>query len=121
MPELSSSEEVNTGDEEDEDEEDDQFGFYSSSDYVTEFKDNYANQQDLDLLMIRFVSTKEYEDTLRAFGIKVYNKKFYYISPADGQEMSYSTYCEKFDKITNINDVKVLRTSNYAIPASFKI
>ena len=94
-------EEVNKADEEDEDAEDDQLGYYTTSNYVAEFESEFANQFDLDLLVIRFASKQEYEDTLRAFGVKVYNKNYYYIKPTDSK-ISYSDYCKLYDE-TNVN------------------
>lgn len=93
-------EEVAKADEEDEDADDDKFGNYTTSNYVSEFENEFANQFDLDLLVIRFSSKEEYEDTLRAFGVKVYNKKYHFIKPTD-DSISYTDYCNLYDK-TNV-------------------
>ena len=92
-------EEVNKADEEDDNDEDDQYGYYTSKNYVTEFENSFVNQHDLSLLMVKFASQKEYEDTLRAFGVKVYNKKFYFVKPVD-ENISYSEYCKIYDDST---------------------
>jgi hypothetical protein len=55
--------------------------------------------------MIRFASTAEYSDTLRAFGLKVYNKNFYFISP-ENDTMSYTEYVKFYNEITNPVDNK---------------
>ena len=93
-------EEVDEGDAEDTDEDDSYNGYYRNSNYVAKFKDTYANQFDLDLIMIRFSSSAEYSDTLRAFGIKIYNKNFYFISPED-DNMTYTEYCKFYNEISN--------------------
>lgn len=98
-------EEANKALEEDDDDEDDKFGLFSISDYADKFKELYANKYDLEILMIRFNNTDEYNKTLRAFGIKSYNDSFYYISDKkdDGNVMSYQEYCDYYDDYSNSN------------------
>lgn len=76
------------------DAEDEKIGYFSTSQYVSKFESLYGNQFDINAVMIRFNSTDEYNDTLRAFGLKVNNKKLYYI---DGKDMTYSEYCDYYD------------------------
>lgn len=77
--------------EEDEDAEDTKIGHYEQTSYVSKFKGNYTNKHDLDLVAIRFASSDEYNNILRAFGVKVYNKRFYFI--ADNKNLdNYDSY-----------------------------
>ena len=99
------TEEVIKGNEEDEDAEDDKNGYYTNSNYVAEFENEFANQFDLDLLVIRFASKTEFEDTLRAFGVKVYNKEYYQVKENpekyENKTLDYSEYCKLYDKFSN--------------------
>lgn len=96
-------EEVKTADEDDDDPEDDMLGYFSNSEYVSKFKSEFANKFDLSLVLIRFNTEDEFNDTLRAFGIKIYNKQLYYVSGknADGTEKSYAEYCKYYDELSN--------------------
>jgi len=89
--------------EEDEDDEDDTFGLFTIANYADKFKELYANKFDLEVLLIRFNTVDEYTETLRAFGIKPYNNKFYYLSGKndDGTEKSYAEYCDYYDDYSN--------------------
>lgn len=91
--------------EEDEDSEDDTFGLFTIANYADKFKELYANKFDLEVLLIRFNTADEYTETLRAFGIKAYNDKFYYLSGKndDGTEKSYAEYCDYYDDFSNSN------------------
>lgn len=97
-------EEADEANEKDKDAEDDNLGYFTNTDYISKFKTEYANQHNLNLILIRFATQDEYEDTLRAFGIKVYNKKFYYVNGVDPEtntERSYSDYCDYYDDLSN--------------------
>lgn len=100
------NEEMIEANEDDDDLDDDMLGYFSNSDYVSKFKSEYANKHDLNLVLIRFNTEEEFSDTLRAFGIKVYNKQFYYvdgIDPETNQERSYKDYCKYYDELSNTN------------------
>ena len=87
-------------------EEDSQY--FSESDYASKFKKLYTNNYDLNLVLIHFASTDEYNDTLRAFGLKFYNKKLYYIgASSDTQEKSYDDYCKYYDDFSNSDLTRV--------------
>ncbi|MDE7100576.1 MAG: hypothetical protein K2O05_01835, partial [Anaeroplasmataceae bacterium] len=96
----------------DKDNEDD-LGYFSKSDYTSKFKSKFANQGDLNVLLIRFTSTAEFNSTLRSFGIKEYNDNWYYIPseeglPVDGEGgTSFSDYCKYYDDLTT-SDIKGL-------------
>lgn len=81
-------------------EEDSQY--FAESDYASKFKKLHTNNYDLNLVLIHFASTEEYNDTLRAFGLKFYNKKLYYIGSSDDtQSKSYDDYCKYYDDFSN--------------------
>lgn len=97
-------EEVNDKNEEDRDDEDSNLGYFTTASYISEFKDKYINKNDVNMILIRFNSEDEFNDTLRAFGIKVYNKQYYYVNGYDSEaekERSYKEYCEYYDDLSN--------------------
>ena len=84
--------------------DEEKIGYFSNGEYISQFKKEYANQHDLSLLLIRFNTEDEFNDTLRAFGIKIYNKQYYYVDgvdPETGLERSYNDYCEYYDELSN--------------------
>jgi|GEM_PF-1429289 len=86
--------------EDDDDEDDNNLGYFANNDYVGKFKSEYTNTYDLNLVMINFASSDEYNDTLRAFGLKMYNKKLYFIKDKT-EDMSYEDYIEYYDDFSN--------------------
>lgn len=80
-----------------EDKEDDAVGYFSRADVANKYKDEYLNQDDVDVVMIRFASEDEMNQTLRAFGIKVDDDKFYYLTDTPESYNDYLTYYEDFD------------------------
>ena len=90
-------------DERDTDDEDD-IGYFTKNDYTDKFKDELTNQGDLNVILIRFASEEEFEDTLRSFGLIEYDKTWYYIP---GEGMSYSEYCDYYDDLST-SDIKNL-------------
>ena len=92
--------EVSEADSEDTDEDDDKWGYYTNSNYVSAFKKKYTNTYDLDVIMIKFTSDEEFTNTLRAFGIKLYNSKYYYIKDKT-DNMTYQEYIEYYDDFSN--------------------
>ncbi len=91
-------EEVDKAAEEDTDEDDNMIGYYENTSYVNKFKSEYTNKYDLDLILIRFASSDEYNNTLRAFGVKVYNKRYYFIR--DNADDGYDSYLESENKLS---------------------
>ena len=82
--------------------DDSESNYFADSDYASKFKKLHTNNYDLSLILIHFNSTDEYDDTLRAFGLKFYNKKLYYIGQTkDTQDMSYDEYCKYYDDFSN--------------------
>lgn len=86
------------------DDDEDTIGYFTKSQFVTQFTGNYRNTGDVDLLMIRFMNSDEVTTTLRSFGIKVYNKVWYYVYPST--EMSYAEYCKFYDDFTVSSSTK---------------
>lgn len=94
------TEEVKTADEEDEDEDDDKWGYYTTSNYISAFKTKYTRTYDVNAIIIKFTSEDEFNNTLRAFGIKMYNSKYYFIKDKK-DNMSYQDYVEYYDEFSN--------------------
>lgn len=87
----------------DDDDDNDLTSYFSLSDYATEFKNKYQYNYDVSLVAIRFSSSDEFDDTLRAFGIKISNKKWYYIEGKEG--ISYKDYIKYYDELST-NELK---------------
>ena len=91
-------EEINDKNEEAKNDDDDNtVGYFSKSEIVTKYEDNYLNQGDVDIIMIRFASEEEMNNTLRAFGIKVNDGAFYYLPKTPTSYNDYISYYEDFD------------------------
>ncbi|RIA75866.1 hypothetical protein EI71_01039 [Anaeroplasma bactoclasticum] len=98
--------------EDDTDDDDDQWGYYSVSDYVSKFKDEYTNNYDMSAVIINFADSSELQNTLRAFGLKFNGKNLYYIYDskdtktytlnADGY-MTYEDYIKYYDDFATSN------------------
>ena len=111
------NEEIEKAEAEDDDDDDDQLGYFTISDYVSNFKTEYTKNYDLDLISIRFTDSSELEDTLRAFGLKMYNKNIYYIDfESNGSSLNYDEYIEKYE---DINLSKLNSSNHINITSSF--
>lgn len=74
-------------------------GYFTKSEFTSTFKNQFANQCDLNMVLIGFATEEEYYSTLRAFGIKVYEGDYVYL-PKTSKDMTFSEYCEYYDDIT---------------------
>lgn len=92
------NEEIKDKDDEDaNDDDDDTIGYFSKSEIVTKFEDEYYNQGDADIIMIKFASEDEMNNTLRAFGIYVDDDKYYYLTDTPESYNEYVNYYDDFD------------------------
>lgn len=82
----------------DTDNEDD-LGYFTKSDYTDKFKSDFANQADLNVVLIHFSTDKEYTSTLRSFGLKVYEKELVYL-PYPNDVKTFADYCTYYNEIT---------------------
>lgn len=99
------NEEINDADEEAlNDDNESTVGYFSKSEIVTKFEDSYYNQGDTDVIMIRFASEGEMNNTLRSFGIYVHNDKFYYLTNTPESYNEYISYYNDFDFSTASTD-----------------
>ncbi len=97
------TEEVKENDEDDTDEDDDNWGHYSNSSYISQFKTKYTYTYDVDAVLVKFTDSDEFNNTLRAFGIKIYNSKLYHIKDKLGENMTYQEYIKYYDNFSNSN------------------
>ena len=95
----------------DTDNEDD-LGYFQKTDYTSKFKSEFANQQDLNLILIRFSTEDEFNSTLRSFGLKVYNNTLVQIINVDNIDCSFSEYCTFYDNLTtsDMKDSEITQT-----------
>lgn len=82
----------------DTDNEDD-LGYFTKNEYTSKFKAEFANQADLNLVLIHFSSEAEYTSTLRSFGLKEYKKNLVFIPKPDSVS-NFAEYCDYYDKLT---------------------
>ncbi|MDE6661445.1 MAG: hypothetical protein K2J93_06455, partial [Anaeroplasmataceae bacterium] len=93
----------------DTDNEDD-LGYFTKSEYTNKFKSDFANQSNLNLVLIHFSTEQEYTSTLRSFGLKVYEKELVYIpllADDNGEPTeTFTEYCKRYDDMstTDIRD-----------------
>ena len=97
----------------DKDTQDDKEGYFTHSQFKNKFESEKSNTYDLNLVMIRFTSEKEFEDTLRAFGIKIHDKKYYFVYDKDGASgsLTYEEYIKRYDDLKsydNANETDVV-------------
>ena len=82
-------------------EDEDDLGYFTKEQYTTAYKDNYANQGDLNLILINFASKDEFESTLRSFGLKIYKEQLVYIAKPEGK--TFSEYCTYYEDATSVD------------------
>ncbi len=83
----------------DTDDEDD-LGYFTKSEYTSTFKSKFTNQSDLNLVLIHFSTEKEFNSTLRAFGLRAYENDLVYI-PYPDHIKTFSEYCTYYDELTS--------------------
>lgn len=87
----------------DTDNEDD-LGYFKKSEYTDKFKSDFANQSDLNLILIHFSTEQEFNSTLRSFGLKVYDKNLVYIpllvDEKGNPTETFTEYCTRYDDMT---------------------
>ncbi len=94
-------EEAIKADEDDTDSDDNKIGAYTKSDYVSQFKKKYLAEYDVNLVLLRFSDTTEFDETLRAFGLKVSSSKIYFVgNEIETGSMTYNEYCDYYDDLT---------------------
>ncbi len=79
------------------DDDDSTVGYFTKTEVINRYKDYYLNQGDVNLIMIKFASEDEMNNTLRAFGIKVDDDQFYYLTDTPTSYNEYISYYEDFD------------------------
>ncbi|MDE7094903.1 MAG: hypothetical protein K2O23_00285, partial [Anaeroplasmataceae bacterium] len=87
----------------DTDNEDD-LGYFTKSEYTNKFKSDFANQSDLNLVLIHFSTEQEFISTFRSFGLKVYDSNLVYI-PYPDDVKTFADYCSYYDDMSS-NDVR---------------
>ncbi len=106
------TDEANEADENDDDDDDNKIGAYSKSDYVSQFEKHILDDYDVNLILLRFSSSEEYDETLRAFGLKISSSKIYFVGTAlDTGSMTYNEYCDYYDDLTTTQIRKCVNVS----------
>lgn len=82
----------------DTDNEDD-LGYFKKSEYTAKFKSEFANQSNLNLILIHFSTEEEFVSTFRSFGLKIYDNDIVYL-PYPDDVKTFSEYCTYYNDIT---------------------
>ena len=84
----------------------DKTGYFQNTTYTNKFKSKYTNTYDLNMVLIRFSTDDEFNSTLRAFGVKLYNKEYYFLRDNDYEDADYETYINSADKMSMSKYIK---------------
>nr|MCR5232259.1 hypothetical protein [Acholeplasmatales bacterium] len=118
LAEAKITENVTEADNNDTDADDDKIGYFSKSDFTSEFKSKHEKKYDVNVVMIRFADTDEFNETLRAFGLKVSNSKIYFVGDSEEtSKMTYNEYCDYYDDLTTTQTRTKLNVSESFSPA----
>lgn len=83
-----------------EDVEDDEELYYSNSEYISYWKENYKYESDVNAIVIRFINEDEANAVLKTFGLKTYRSQLWYIKQGDMSDSEYSKYYDEYDFTT---------------------
>lgn len=86
-------------------EDEDDLGYFSKNEYTSKFKSKFANQGNLNMVLIHFSTEAEYTSTLRAFGLKEFESTLVYIPKPDSAK-NFAEYCDYYDDLTT-SDLRV--------------
>ncbi len=112
LAEAKLTEEALEADNNDTDKEDSKIGAYTKNDYLSKFKKYYLADYDVNLVLLRFSDSTEFDETLRAFGVKVSSNKLYFVgSDIDTGNMKYNEYCDYYDDLTTTQIRKCINIS----------
>ena len=100
------SEDVKKAAEEDTGTDADKTGYFQNTSYTNKFKSKYTNTYDLNMVLIRFSTNDEFNSTLRAFGVKLYNKEYYFLRDNDYEDADYEAYINSADKMSMSKYIK---------------
>lgn len=96
-----------------EDMEEDDDPYFTDSEIKTYWTENYKYNYDLDAILIRFINENEAMSVLKAFGLKSYRSRMYYIFQDD--EMTNEEYSKWYDDFDFTDPANV---SNYRMVSS---
>lgn len=83
-------------------EDEDDIGYFTKDQFTSAYKKHYANQGDLNLILINFSSKDEFNSTLRSFGLKFYKQQLYYVSKPS-TVTTFADYCDYYDDLNMSN------------------
>lgn len=91
-------------DEYNDDVEDDEELYYSNSEYISYWTENYKYESDANAIIIRFMNEDEANAVLKTFGLKTYRSQLWYIKQGDMTDSEYSKYYDDYDFTTSNSD-----------------
>lgn len=118
LAEAKITKDVTEADNNDTDADDDKIGYFSKSDFTSKFKSKYEKEYNVNVVLMRFTDTDEYNETLRAFGLKISNSKIYFVGDSEETgKMTYNEYCDYYDDLTTTQTRTKLNVSESFSPA----
>ncbi len=96
--------------------------YFSNSEILNYYKNNFVNVGDFKGIMIRFVNETELNNTLKAFGIKVFKNAWYYVPGENKTFTEYSKYYDKLEiKANNLNTTEYEPLTGYSEAAIIQL
>ena len=118
LAEAKITESVTEADKNDTNADDDKIGYFAKSDFISKFKSKHEKDYNVNVVLMRFTDSDEYNETLRAFGLKVTNSKIYFVGDSEEtKNMTYNEYCDYYDDLTTTQTRTKLNVSESFSPA----
>lgn len=118
LAEAKITKDVTEADNNDTNADDDKIGYFSKSDFKTKFKAKYEKEYNVNAILMRFADSDEFNETFRAFGLKVSNSKIYFVGDSEETgKMTYNEYCDYYDDLTTTQTRTKLNVSESFSPA----
>ncbi len=97
-------------DEYNDDVEDDEELYYSNSEYISYWTENYKYESDVNAIIIRFINEDEANAVLKTFGLKTYRSQLWYIKQGNMSDSEYSKYYDDYDFTTGSDTAQSLKS-----------
>lgn len=83
--------------------------YFSNSEIINYWKENYHYASNVNAILIRFLNEDEAKAVLKSFGLKTYRSQLYYLAQAEGEtDAEYSKFYDDYD----FTAPNTLRTAN---------
>ena len=118
LAEAKITESVTEADNNDTNADDDKIGYFAKSDFISKFKSKHERDYNVNVILMRFTDSDEFNETLRAFGLKITNSKIYFVGDSEEtKNMTYNEYCDYYNDLTTTQTRTKLNVSESFSPA----